>query len=33
MSIHDHADRVAAEFEYDGEHVRKAVKHFMRQMR
>ncbi|KFZ25203.1 hypothetical protein V502_00335 [Pseudogymnoascus sp. VKM F-4520 (FW-2644)] len=32
MSIHDHADRVAAEFEYDGEHVRKAVKHFMRQM-
>ncbi|KFY33978.1 hypothetical protein V494_07159 [Pseudogymnoascus sp. VKM F-4513 (FW-928)] len=32
MSIHDHADRVAAEFEYDGEHVKKAVKHFMRQM-
>ncbi|KFX96245.1 hypothetical protein V490_03440 [Pseudogymnoascus sp. VKM F-3557] len=32
MSIHDHADRVAAEFEYDGEQVRKAVKHFMRQM-
>ncbi|KFY47434.1 hypothetical protein V496_10669 [Pseudogymnoascus sp. VKM F-4515 (FW-2607)] len=32
MTIHDHADRVAAEFEYDGEHVRKAVKHFMRQM-
>ncbi|OBT97113.1 glucokinase [Pseudogymnoascus verrucosus] len=32
MSIHDHADRVAAEFEYDGEHVREAVKHFIRQM-